>query len=186
MRVRADVKLEPQATPDFHKDANGDYVFSLEMVEVPGPNGTLKVNRTVTLVLKYEKRANQSEAATACKSTGSTLFVSLDIADLRQLDGVVSAALREEKCFDTFSGWVKLGGHRNTLGVWMAPAISSHGTTLGRPGMNISIDGANGAPLGIDGDCLHLINWSNLQYSGLFYWAGCDKGSYACVKSTVV
>jgi hypothetical protein len=121
--VRADVKPEPQATPDSYKNANGAYVFSLEMVEVPGPNGTLKVNRTVTLVLKYEKQANQSEAATACNNTGSTLFVSLDIADLRQLNGVVSAALRDEKCFDTLSGWVKLGGHRYTPGVWMAPAV---------------------------------------------------------------
>jgi hypothetical protein len=146
--VRADVKLEPQATPDFYKDANGDYVFSLEMVEVPGPNGTLKVNRTVTLVLKYEKRASQLEAATACNSTGSTLFVPLDIADLCQLNGVVSAALREEKCFITYSGWVQLGGHWNRPGVWMAPAVSSRGTALGRPGMNISSDRANGAPLG--------------------------------------
>jgi hypothetical protein len=202
--VLAGIKLATQLTPGVHEDVPGEYTFGLlnaaststtagimEGAKAPPqqPPQPVPHNRTVTLFLGELEWANQTAAVAICNHTHAALAVPHNLDDLWQLNRGVAEALAMQGDFTVRSaGWVLLGGHKTAQPLWLTPAVPSTGSAPPIPGMNKTtlVDGtALWAPesSGLSGDCLRLINWSNLQYSAWLHWGDCDVGTYACLRT---
>jgi hypothetical protein len=202
----AGVRVSAQLTPDVHKDADGDYTFNL--LDAMGLNGSTSTN-SIMLATKATpphpsqpvsrnhtatyafgtSYANQSEAVAACSRKHAMLAVPHGIDDLWQLNrGVAEALAMEGDYFHNLNGWVLLGGHKAAPNLCLTPAVPSTGSAPPILGMDLYALGDGTVleafkPGPLSGDCLRLINWSNLQYSAWLYRGQCDEGTYLCVRT---